>query len=142
MKLRALLSLLVVALLMAACGGGGGVPGKDSMEKMAVMLENLTGSLEKADSADAVAAALNTYSDAMEKLVPEMQKLFKEHPELKKMDEGGKEIPAAYKDVIDRITKASEKMMPAMMNASKFMQEEVVQKAQQRFAAISQKMAE
>ena len=100
------------------------------------------GAVVDAAGADAVAAALNTYSDAMEKLVPEMQKLFKEHPELKKMDEGGKEIPAAYKDVIDRITKASEKMMPAMMNASKFMQEEVVQKAQQRFAAISQKMAE
>ncbi len=141
MKLKALLSLMILVVLMAACGGGG-APGKASMEKMAVMLETLTASLEKADSGDAVAAAMNTYSDAMEKLVPEMQKLFKEHPELKEMDKGGKEIPAEYKDVIERITKASEKMMPAMMNASKYMQEEVVQKAQQRFMEISKKMAD
>ena len=40
MKLKALLSLMILVVLMAACGGGG-APGKASMEKMAVMLENL-----------------------------------------------------------------------------------------------------
>lgn len=140
MKMRAVLALMALVMLLAACGGGADAGPKATMEKVAVVMENLANSMEKADSAASVAAALNAYTDAMEKLIPEMKAVNEKHPELKTMGKEGGEIPAEYKEVVDRMTKAGEKMGTSMMKLGQFYADEAVQAAQKRFTEVMAKM--
>jgi len=138
MKVKALLGMTILAVMMVACGGGASGP-KATMEKFVVVTETMADSMEKADTAVAVVAAINSYSDSMEKLIPEMKAVNEKHPELKELGKGG-EVPAEYKEIMERITKAGEKMGASMMKMGQFYQDEGVQKAQKRLMEVMEKM--
>lgn len=136
MKMKYVLGLMILAVLFVACGGGSGP--KAVMEKVAVVTENLITAMEKADSGAAVAGALNAYTDAMEKLAPEMKAVMEKHPELKNMKDDN--VPDEYKEVMGRMNKAGERMMAAMMKMGQYIQDEAVMKAQQRLTEVMGKM--
>lgn len=138
MKLKSVLALLCVTILVAACGGGAAGP-KATMEKFAGVMENLGDSMTKAETAADVAKALESYTDAMEKLIPEMKAVNEQHPELKNLGKGG-EVPAEYKEIMERIEKAGQSMGAAMMKMGQFYQDEAVQKAQKRFTEVMAKL--
>jgi hypothetical protein len=137
MNMKHVLGLLILAVLFTACGGAPSP--KEMMGKVADVTEELVGAMEKAENAPAVAAALNTYTDRMEKLIPEMKALYEKHPELKEMKNNDK-MPAEYKDVEERLNKAGERMFGAMMKMGQYAQDEAVLKAQQRMAEVMAKM--
>jgi hypothetical protein len=152
MRLTRLLGLIGVTAGVVACGGRtdaaqGPVSGSKEaspqavLARMAGLSETLVASVGKADGAAAVAAAFNTYSDGMEKLIPEVKAVLQKHPELKgKIGVKGVDVPAEYKPYLDRLVAAGDKMWDAMKKAEPYLKDEAVQKAQQRFTEVMAKM--
>jgi cell division protein FtsB len=85
MKKLILFATVVVFLFsLTACGGGGKyADAKRLMEKQVQLFEDFINALDKAGSANDVAAALNDFSDEMQKMVPQMKELQEKYPELK-----------------------------------------------------------
>ena len=69
--------------LTGLCGGGKYSDAKPIIEEMAVSLEKFVLGLEKASDANAVAAALDAYSDVIVKLAPKAKAVMEKYPELK-----------------------------------------------------------
>lgn len=139
MKLNSMLALTLVLIAALACGGGASGP-KAALDKMAGITEALVAALDKADSPATVAAAFNGYSDSMEKLIPELKALMQSHPELKGKIGVKGDVPAEYKEPMDRIVKAGEKMFDLMNKLAPHLSDEAVQKAQQRFSEVMARM--
>ncbi len=153
MKSRVLLSVVLVTTVCVACSGSGAGKAeerKDAVRKdtgpnavlgrMAGIAETMATSMEKAESAAAVAAAFDGYSDAMEKLIPEIKAVLEKHPALKgKIGRATSvEAPAEYKANLDRYNAAMGRVFEAFMGqkAEPYHRDEAVQKAQQRVSAI------
>lgn len=150
MKSRVLLSVVLVASVCVACSGSGAGKAeerKDAVRKdtgpnavlgsMAGIAETMATSMEKAESAAAVAAAFNGYSDGMEKLIPEIKAMLEKHPELKqKIGMKRVEVPAEYKANLDRIVAASDRIFDALQKAEPYLRDEAVKKAQERFTTV------
>jgi predicted transcriptional regulator len=86
--------------------------------------------MEKAESAQEVAAALNAYAAEQKELVPAMMELQKKYPELMAQ----KEAPAELKAETEKLQQIGQRIMAASMKAMKYMQDPVVQEAQKKLA--------
>jgi len=99
------------------------------MEKMVKGFEQFVTALEKAGSADAVAAALNGYSDFMIKISPEIKELSQKFPELDN-DENNPEELKPFKDKMDKL---SQKLAGLFAKIQEYLQDPVVEKAYKRW---------
>jgi len=136
-RLAWILPALGLLLLIPACGGGADGP-RQVFEAQLDMMDGLAASMEKAASADDVAAALNQACDRMEKILPQMQALMEKMPELKNAGPNG--LPEALKDLEPRLKASAMKMVGAMMKAMPHMQDPKVQAAQKRFQELGSKL--
>ena len=124
------LGLAVFAIGMAACGGGetGGKfsDAKSVLQKFNQNMEDWLEDMDKADSAQKVAAALNAFTSKMKDLRDEMKKIEEKYPELKGMSDPPEELKEEAKKMEELMTK----MMSAMMKVSEYADDPEVQKAQ------------
>jgi hypothetical protein len=140
MNARKKTAWMVVALMVlgaAACGGGGKyASAKALIGKQISIINRYADAMDKAGSAQEVAAALNTYAADSKALLPEMKKFQEQFPEMKDQAEA----PAELKPEMDKMQEAMGRMMSASMKAAKYMQDPVVQEAQKNLAEAMSSM--
>ena len=132
MKACRMMVWLAVALMIAgavACGGGGKyASAKSLIAKQIDIMNDYADAMEKAGSAQDVAAALNAYAAGSKGLVPAMKKLQEQFPEMKNQAEP----PAELKPEMDRMQAVMGRIINASMKAAQYMQDPAVQEAQKK----------
>jgi type I site-specific restriction-modification system R (restriction) subunit len=127
----AVAALLVIAFLANGCAGKY-ADIKKAQGDFSKQTEAYVAQLEKADTAKAVAKAVNNYADALEKVWPQMRKLSEKYPELQDKENPPKELEATLKEA----EAAGQKMASSFMKLMPYMSDPDVQKAQQRLSVI------
>lgn len=107
-------------------------------EKFITAMENYVQEMETVQSSSGVVSALNSYTDRIEKIAPQMKAMMEKYPELQNSDK----VPEPFKPLSVRAEKVAEKMGMAMMKAMPHMRDSAVQVAQQRMAAAMAKMGQ
>lgn len=132
----ALFTAFIFVVGFIACGGGGGKYGdaKKAMGEMMENMNNLASSLDKADDAKGVAAALNKFCDAMEKLKPTIEELEKKYPELE--DEAN--LPPELAEYQKQMEEIGPKFGAAMMKIMQYADDPDVKAANERFEKVMQ----
>ena len=125
------LGVIVLTLLAgsAVYAGGKYANIKPVIEDMARVFEKFVTGLEKAENADAVAAALDYHSKAMIALAPKMKEIMKKYPELK--DE--KTHPEELKPLLTKMDELAKKMMGAFGKIGQYTKDPKVQEAMKRW---------
>lgn len=120
-------ALVAFIVGFVACGGGGGQfsSEKKVMEKGAKIMEDFLNSMEKADNAKGVAAALNTFADEMEIIKPQMEELQNKYPDLD-------DVPEELAPVAKKYEELGMRMMSAMGKIMQYSDDPDVQAAQER----------
>ena len=133
-KWTVLLTAAVFMIGLTACGGGGGKYAdlKPVIKKYNSQVEKFIGAMDKADSAEKVAAALTDFADVMKGLKDSMQKMEEKYPELKNMSDP----PVELGEDAQKMQELAMKMGPAMMKAMKYADDPAVQKAQEALENI------
>lgn len=139
MKRFVLFVVMVLFLFgMTVFGGGKYAEVKPFLEKMAASLGKFITDLEKAENADAVAAALDAYTEVMKKLAPKMKVLMEKYPELK--DETKR--PEELKPMIKKMEELGMKMMGVAGKIQQFAADPKVMEANKRFMEVMESMRE
>jgi len=140
MKIRGWMTILGLAVFVmgiTACDGGDGAAvggGKYSdikslMKKFNENTESWIATMEKADTAKKVAAALSDYANKMKELRVEMTKMEEKYPELTDMSDPPEEL----REEAAKMEELMLKLMSTMMKAAQFADDPEVQKAQAEF---------
>ena len=111
-----------------ACGGGKYADAKKVIAKSNKTLEGFLGKMDKANDAEAVAAALTSFTNEMEKIVPEMKKLEEKYPEFK--DNQGP--PAELGEEGKKMMELWGKFGTVMMKIQQYADDPEVKKAQDK----------
>jgi len=149
MRKTVIFGLAVCLVVGVAACKKGGVGGADSyaalgkyaevgpvLDKFITANEDFVAALEKADSADAVASAMNAVTDKMADLAPKMKAIGEKFPEFQKSDEP----PAELKPFNDRLEAMMGKMMGAMQKIAPYMQDPKVLAAQEKYNQVMGEM--
>lgn len=120
-----------IAMLFIACGGKYSDAEKVYTE-FADAVETYIQALEKADDGDAVADAINTFSDKIETLAPRMKEINDKYPELKDPDN----IPEKLKPIKERSDQMAKQMPGTFMKAMQYVNEEKVKVAFERLGQV------
>lgn len=128
------LFVAVFALGMTACGGGGGKYAdlKPVVKEFNQNTEKFINAMEKADSAEKVAAAMKSYTKVMQDVKSKMEKMEEKYPELKTMSDPPPELGEEAKKMQELMMK----MANAMMKAGKYADDPEVKKAQEGFKKV------
>jgi len=126
-----LVCVLVFAGALTACRGGGGKYSdlKPVVKKFNDTTETFINSMEKAEGADAVAAALNALAKEMKTIKAGMDKMEEKYPELKNMSDPPEELGAEAA----RMQELMGRMGTVMMKAMQFGDDPKVMEAQKAF---------
>jgi hypothetical protein len=140
MKRSKTMAWMVMAVLVvgaAACGGGGKyAQAKSLINKQIAVMESYADAMEKAGSAQEVAAALNAYAAGQKDLIPAMKKFQEQFPELKDQAEP----PVELKPEMDKMQQIMGRIMSASMKAAQYMQDPIVQEAQKKLGEAMTEM--
>ncbi|MGD9367418.1 MAG: hypothetical protein PVH87_17090 [Desulfobacteraceae bacterium] len=129
--------VLLGILVMVGCGGSG-----DYDEVVAVntkfigAMETYLEDVEKADSASAMADAIDAYAEKMEEIAPQMKAVIGKYPELK----DNAKVPEELKALQERSAAMAEKIPASFMKAMKYVMDPEVQEAQKRLQQAMAKM--
>ncbi|MCP5106835.1 MAG: hypothetical protein GY950_25855 [bacterium] len=123
----AVLGLVLYGL--TACGGGKYAEPKDVLEKYVTAMEDVINAFDKAGDADAVAAALNKYSDYMKDLGPKLKEMSEKYPELSNKDNPPEELLP----LVERLNAAMGKFEGAMAKVGQYATDPKVMEAQKKF---------
>jgi hypothetical protein len=137
---RIILVALVGLVLCAGIVYGNGKYGeiKPLIEKMGTAFENFILGLEKAEDANAIAAALDAFSKIMKDLAPKMREIVKKYPELK--DEATH--PEELKPLLKKMDEMGKKMIGLMGKIQQFANDPKVTEANKRFMEAMAAMKE
>jgi hypothetical protein len=131
---KALAGMLVFSLMLVyACGSDKYADARSLMTEQAKVSEAYVNGLEKAGSADDVAAVIDKYTDDMKTLIPRIKAFREKHPDLAFMS-GKATAPKELETESKRLEEATAKIQAATMNVMKYMMDQKVQKAMQRMA--------
>jgi len=117
----------VGVFLIAGCAGKYADAKKVNKEYMA-LVQGYVDDLEKTETAQDAAKAINRFADGMEGLWPKMKALSEKYPELKDRNN----IPEELKEMQAEAAEVGKKMGNSMMKLMPYMQDPEVQKAQKR----------
>ena len=132
-KWMLLFTLAVFVVGFMACGGGGKYSDlKPVVKKYNQNTEKFINAMEKADSAEKVAAAMNDYVKKMGELKSKMEEMEEKYPELKTMSGPPPELGEEGK----KMGELTNKMATAMMKAFQYADDPAVKKAQEEFEKI------
>jgi uncharacterized protein YjgD (DUF1641 family) len=137
--MKKLFSILVVGfvILSYACGGGGDDP-KSVMKDFFSVMDDFFMDMEKAENADHIVAAINNYSEKMQKMTPRLKQLKEKYPELMNM----KDVPEEFKEFEAKIKEMQPKMMGLMGKLMKYASDPKVQEAQKKMMEAMKSMAD
>lgn len=121
------LGALSVLLLIAGCAGKYADAKKVNKEYMA-LIQGYMDDLDKTQSAQDAAKAINRFADGMQDLWPKMKALTEKYPELTDRNN----IPEELKEMQAEAEEVGKKMGGSMMKLMPYMQDPEVQKAQKR----------
>ena len=121
-------------VLMAGCGGGKYADVKKVMKQTNAATAEATTAMEKANTGKEVAAALDTYTNTMEKQLPKMKELSAKYPELKDPNPP-EELKPLQQESANIGKKFGEVMTSKMM---KFMNDPDVKTAMERMGKVMQ----
>jgi uncharacterized protein YjgD (DUF1641 family) len=122
-----LLCTLAILLLISGCAGKYADAKKVNKEYME-LVKGYLDDLDKTESAQDAAKAINRFADGMQDLWPKMKALTEKYPELKDRDN----IPEELKEMQAEAAEVGKKMGGSMMKLMPYMQDPEVQKAQKR----------
>jgi hypothetical protein len=122
--------------MLFACGSGKYANAKKVMKKQAEIGIAYVNALESADNASDVAKAINTYTDDMEKLIPDIKKMMKDLPEI----QDPQSIPQELEEESAQVTEASAKIETASKKLFQYITTPEVQKALERMSMVMQKL--
>ena len=131
--------LFVIGLF--ACGGEGGKydDAVDLMEKQISVTETFADNMNAATSGEEVASALNSYSDGMKELIPEMKDMMEKYPEMR--GQGSEEVPEKLQALLERMnTEVQPKLQSAMVKLGEYSDDPAVQEAQKKFQETMMEM--
>lgn len=123
--------LIISALWLSGCGAKY-EDARQANEQYVLILERYVTEMQESENAQDVAAAMNRFSDGMEKLWPTMKQITEKYPELRKKST----MPEELQELEKRAEMVSAKMGNAMMKIMPYMSDPDVLKAQQRFEAV------
>lgn len=138
MKKLAYVAILAIFVMgFIACGGASDDP-KVVMEDFTKVMENFANQIESASSAGDVAAALDSYADEMERLIPQFKAVQEKHPELMNQQD----MPEEYEELNERMIAAQTKLNQGglMQKMQQYASDEAVMKSLQRFSEVMMKM--
>jgi len=128
-----LLCVAVIAVGTIACGGGGKyADAKKIIAKSNVVVGGFLEKMDSVDNAKDAASAMNSFTDEMEKIVPEMRELEKKYPELG----GGQSVPEELGEEGKKMMELWGKFSSVMMKIQQFADDPEVQKAQERLQTV------
>jgi hypothetical protein len=119
----------VTGFLMFGCGSTPGDDAANVIKQHADVTEQFVNNLEKAQSAQDVAEAVDAYTAGMQKLVPLIQGLNEKYPGYK----DGK-VPKELEKEAERLEELSVRMPAAMMKTASYMMDPAVQKAMENMS--------
>ena len=128
------LGALSVLLLIAGCAGKYADAKKVNKEYMA-LIQGYMDDLDKTQSAQDAAKAINRFADGMQDLWPKMKALTEKYPELTDRNN----IPEELKEMQAEAEEVGKKMGGSMMKLMPYMQDPEVQKAQKRLQEVMMK---
>ncbi len=120
--------LVLSMILIMACGSDKHRDARVLMTDQAKVTEEYINSLEKAQDADEVAAAINQYTDGLKEMVPRIRAFREKYPNFSAWASGG-EAPEELQQEVERLNKATEKIQAATMKMMKYMMSPEVQEA-------------
>jgi hypothetical protein len=133
-----LLTLLTLTTL-TACGKDKYADARDILAEHADVMEAYITGLENATNPADCAAAINAYTDGMEKLIPRLKTFQETYPDLAR--EGSQdETPPEIAKEAKRLEALGGRMPAATMNMMKYMTDPQVQAAMERMTQTMQKM--
>ena len=129
--------VLAIILLTAFISLGCGADGSSVLKKQIDVTENYVNGLANAKSADDVAKTIDTFTEDMKKLMPELIEFEKKYPDY----QDGK-VPKEIEADVKKMEEVSEKMEGAMMKMMKYMMDPKVQAAMTRMGEEMEKLGE
>ena len=126
--------LILVLFLIIGCGGSKYSDVITLNQEYIAMTESYVTDIDKAETSEQVASAMNRYADNLEKIWPQLVALSEKYPELKDINNQPEELKVTQKEAElmgQKLSETFRKVMP-------FMEDAEVQKAQERIAAIMQ----
>nr|WP_319494880.1 hypothetical protein [uncultured Desulfobacter sp.] len=129
----------VIGALMFGFGSGSALGGEigDVIRQQADVMEQFVNNLEKANSAQDVAKAVDAYTADMKELIPRIQSLDEIYPEYKE----GK-VPKELEKDGKRLEDLAVRMPAAMMKTASYMSDPAVQKAMENMSNEMAKLGE
>ncbi len=127
---------IIMGFGLVACGGGKYAEAKKVMKKQAEIGMAYVNALESANSAGDVASAINTYADGMEKLVPDINKMMKDLPEIQNREA----LPQELTEESAQMNEANDKIQAASKKLFEYIADPEVQKALEHMSAVMQKI--
>jgi hypothetical protein len=120
---------LAVMLLIAGCNTGGKYDDAKKVNKeYMALVRGYIDDLDKTESAQDAAKAINRFADGMQALWPKMKALSEKYPELKDRNN----IPEELKEMQAEAAEIGKNMGSSMMKLMPYMKDPEVQKAQKR----------
>ncbi len=120
--------LFSMSLILPGCGGGKYADLKSAIDSIIQIQETYFSSLQKAQSAQDVASAINSYTDSIMQITPALNGMIQKYPEIKNSDTP----PAELKDSFDRLARTREKFAGLIPILKNYQKDDVVQKAMER----------
>ena len=139
MKIRKTVVLILVVLVvvvLVACGGKY-LDAIEVMEKQTDAMEAYCDRLDKADSAEKVASAMDKLGADMEKLASKMTGFREKYPELYKQ---GAKMPEEFAAIQKRSEEVTARMSAASMKMIQYMMDPKVQQSMMNMNAAMMKM--
>jgi len=138
-KFCVLMTAMVVAaaFTMAGCGNQyGDVEAvlDTEIEVMSTFVEDM----ESAGDADDVAAAIRTYTDGMQALIPQLKEITQNYPDIASNDD----VPDHIKAKADKVADLAGQLSGAVMKATSYMMDPEVQKAWENFGQVMAQVGE
>ena len=128
---------LAALLLVAGCTGSKGkyADAKKVNKEYMALVKGYIDDLDKTESAQDAAKAINRFTDGMEALWPKMKALSEKYPELRDPNNSPEEL----KEMQAEAAEVGKKMGGSMMKLMPYMQDPEVQKAQKRLQETMKK---
>jgi hypothetical protein len=127
-----LIAFAICVLGMMNCGDGKYADAKKVTVKYLDVMENYASAVEKANSADALAEAVDRFVDEMAALRLEMEVIEKRYPELTDMATP----PSELEDLAERMDVLSQRMVAAQGKLMQYSTDPDVQRALQKLQNI------
>ena len=130
-KLLVIFTAVVFTVGLIGCGGGKYSDVKTVVQKFNKDAAKFIDAMDKADSAEKAAKAMNDFAEMMVDMKAGMEEFMKKYPELEDMESPPEELKAEADEMMSLFMK----IMPAMGKAQQFQDDPAVQKAQEALAA-------